>query len=144
MASNCTLNSAPVWSAAFGPTGDEKHAAPRSPISIANGVVYVSNYTGDTQYAFNAATGAQLWSLKLPYYGRQGTVIANGVVFVSSSDGTISAWAPSSRLPRSGRRVGTIIPFRVAPDLSIPDGVGGTIDLRSSPNALASFGRSEP
>jgi outer membrane protein assembly factor BamB len=144
MASNCTLNSVPVWSAMFGPTGDAKHAAPRSPISIANGVVYVSNYTGDTQYAFNAATGAQLWSLKLPYYGRQGTVIANGMVFVSSSDGTMSAWAPSSRLPRFRKRVGAIMPFRVSPDLSIPDGVGGTIDLRSSPNALASFGRSEP
>jgi outer membrane protein assembly factor BamB len=143
MASNCTLNPLPVWNATFGPKGSTGTAAPRSPISIANGVVYISNYTGDTEYAFNAATGAQLWSLKLPYYGRQGTVIANGMVFVSSSDGTIGAWAPSSLLPRLRKRVEKKIPFPVAPDVSIPDGVGGTIDLRSSPNALANFGRSE-
>lgn len=137
MASNCTLNTSPVWSAMFGPNGDSKAAAPRSPISIANGVAYISNYTGDTEYAFDAATGAQLWSLKLPYYGRQGTVIANGMVFVSSSDGTIGAWVPLKRGERK-------ISFRIAPDVSIPDGAGGTIDLRRSPNALANFGRSEP
>jgi outer membrane protein assembly factor BamB len=137
MASNCTLDPIPVWNAAFGPAGTATVAAPRSPISIANGVVYISNYTGDTEYAFDAATGAQLWSLKLPYYGRQGTVIANGMVFVSSSDGTIGAWAPGQRPEKQ-------IPFRRAPGASIPDGIGGTIDLRSSPNALSNFGRSEP
>ncbi len=98
MAPNCTLNATPIWSAQFGPAGAQPIPAPRSPISIANGVVYVSNYTGDTEYAFDAATGAQLWALPLPYYGRQGTVIANGMVYVSSSDGTITAWAPPDPL----------------------------------------------
>ncbi len=101
MASNCTLNPTPVWNAPFGPDGGQIVAEPRSPISIANGVVYIGNDTGNTEYAFNAATGAQLWSLKLPYHGRQGTIIANGILFVSSSDGTISAWAPFSTARKS-------------------------------------------
>jgi outer membrane protein assembly factor BamB len=47
-----------------------------------------------TEFAFNAATGAQLWSEALPDVGDVGTVIANGIVYVSSRDGTITAWAP--------------------------------------------------
>lgn len=141
MASNCTLNPTPVWNAQFGPIGTSETAAPRSPISIANGVVYVSNYTGDTEYAFDDATGAQLWTLPLPYYGRQGTVIANGMVYVSSSDGTITAWAPSpSQRPR--KKAVNRLPTIREHDFSIPDGMGGRIDLRSSPNALANFGLS--
>jgi outer membrane protein assembly factor BamB len=89
----CTLNPTPVWSANFGPDGALGPPSQRSPITIANGVVYVSNFTGDTEYAFNAATGAQLWSVPLPSWGTTGTVVACGMVYVSSSDGTISAWA---------------------------------------------------
>ncbi len=141
MALNCTLNTTPVWSAQFGPAGTAQTAAPRSPISIANGVVYISNYTGDTEYAFNAATGAQLWRLQLPYYGRQGTVIANGMVYVSSSDGTITAWAPISSARKLRKKAGKRLPTIRVRDLSVLDGTGGTIDLRSSPNALANFGQ---
>jgi outer membrane protein assembly factor BamB len=95
VASNCTLNTTPVWNASFGPdAGKIDDEAPRSPISIANGVVYVSNYTDDTEFAFNAATGAALWTLSLPSWGNVGTVIANGMVYVSAADGTITAWAP--------------------------------------------------
>ncbi len=141
MAPNCTLNTTPVWSAQFGPAGTAKMAAPRSPISIANGVVYVSNYTGDTEYAFNAATGAQLWTLPLPYYGRQGTVIANGMIYVSSADGTITAWAPPSSAQKLRKKAVNGLPPIRGHDISIPDGKGGTIDLRSSTNAPVNFGR---
>ncbi|HLY03101.1 MAG TPA: PQQ-binding-like beta-propeller repeat protein [Candidatus Cybelea sp.] len=94
--SNCTLNPTPVWSADFGPDGARLSGAqtPRSPISVANGVVYVSNYSLKTEYAFDAATGTQLWSTALSEYGTVGTVIANGVVYVGARDGTITAWAP--------------------------------------------------
>ncbi len=100
--SNCTLNPTPVWNARFGPDGARLTGAqtPRSPISIANGVVYVSNYSLKTEFAFDAATGAKLWSVGLSDYGNVGTVIANGVVYVSARDGTITAWAP----PGSKRR----------------------------------------
>ena len=91
--SNCTLNPTPVWSANFGPDAAGGGQTPRSPISIANGVVYVANYTGDTEFAFNAATGAQLWSTALPSWGNVGTVVANGIVYVGAGDGTISAWS---------------------------------------------------
>jgi outer membrane protein assembly factor BamB len=93
---NCTLNPTPVWSALFGPDGAKvvKGQTPRSPISIANGVVYVSNYSNEKAFAFDAATGAQLWTAGLSDLGNIGTVIANGVLYVSSRDGTITAWAP--------------------------------------------------
>lgn len=94
MQSNCTLNPTPVWAANFGPNGATTgNQTPRSPISIANGVVYVSNYTGDTEYAFNAATGSELWTVPLPSWGNVGTVIADGMVYVSAANGTITAWA---------------------------------------------------
>jgi outer membrane protein assembly factor BamB len=115
-------------------------AAPRSPISIANGVVYISNYTGDTEYAFDAATGIQLWTQALPYYGRQGTVIANGMVYVSAADGKISAWAPPPSARKMRKRPVASFPSASGREFSVPDGAGGAIDLRTSPNALSHFG----
>jgi outer membrane protein assembly factor BamB len=97
MQSNCTLNPTPVWAADFGPDGAGGSQTPRSPISIANGVVYVSNYTGDTEYAFNAASGTLLWTDSLSSWGNVGTVIANGIAYVSAADGTITAWAPQQQ-----------------------------------------------
>jgi outer membrane protein assembly factor BamB len=96
IASNCTLNPTPVWSAKFGPDGARLtgNQTPRSPLSIANGVIYVSNYSRKTEFAFDAATGAELWNVALSEFGNVGTVIANGIVYVSSRDGTITAWAP--------------------------------------------------
>ena len=94
MQGNCTLNPSPVWAASFGPDGAGGGQTPRSPISIANGVVYVGNYTGDTEYAFNAASGTLLWTDPLSSWGNVGTVVANGMVYVSAADGTITAWAP--------------------------------------------------
>jgi outer membrane protein assembly factor BamB len=93
--SNCTLDPTPVWSAMFGPDGAKaSKGEPRSPLTIANGVIYVSNHTGDTEFAFDAATGAQLWSVGLTNSGVPGTVVANGIVYVTANDGTITAWAP--------------------------------------------------
>ena len=96
MTSNCTLNSVPYWSAQFGPDGNYGGETPRSPISIANGVVYVGNDTGDTEYAFNASSGEELAALELPSWARQGTIVANGMLYISSDGGAITAWAPSS------------------------------------------------
>lgn len=107
MQSNCTLNPNPVWHAKFGPDASQKKGTqmPRSPISIANGVVYIANHSYKKEFAFDAASGAALWTLVLPGNGDIGTVIANGVVYVSSADGTITAWAPpgSGSKKRSGR-----------------------------------------
>ncbi len=105
IAPNCTLNTTPVWSANFGPAATSGQQEPRSPLSIANGVVYVGNYTGDTLYAFNAATGAQLWTLALPSWGNAGTVIANGMVYVSAADGTIRAYAPPAQAQVLSKRI---------------------------------------
>ena len=54
----------------------------------------MSNYSNEKEFAFDAATGAQLWTVGLSDLGNIGTVIADGVLYVSSRDGTITAWAP--------------------------------------------------
>jgi outer membrane protein assembly factor BamB len=56
--------------------------------TVANGVVYIADGTVD---ALNASTGAKLWS-----FATSGTVVssptvANGVVYIASTDGTLSA-----------------------------------------------------
>jgi outer membrane protein assembly factor BamB len=106
MQSNCTLNPTPVWAGSFGPdAATSGNQAPRSPISIANGVVYVGNYTGDTEYAFNAASGALLWTLPLSSWGNAGTVVADGMVYVSAADGTITAYALPAQAQALRKRV---------------------------------------
>jgi outer membrane protein assembly factor BamB len=103
--SNCTLEPTPAWSAPFGPDGaTTSNQTPRSPVTIANGVVYVSNYTGVTEFAFNAANGALLWNVGLSGDGVPGTIVVNGHVYVSASDGTITAWALPSGSTAQRRR----------------------------------------
>ncbi len=95
--SNCALNPTPVWNAVFGPDGAmTSDDTPRSALTIANGVIYVSNFSGMTEFAFNAASGAQLWSTALSDYGIPGAVVSNGHLYVSSYDGTIMEWGPST------------------------------------------------
>ncbi len=95
--SNCTLNPVPAWSAQFGPDGSGTNdQVTRSAITVANGVAYIANSTGQTEFAFDAATGAQLWTYALPSGGRIGTLVANGMVYVSDNGGHISAFAPPS------------------------------------------------
>lgn len=89
IAANCTLNTTPVWNGTFGATGDK-----RSAITIANGVAYVGGYNENAVYAFNAATGAQLWSGSLSGAGQIGPVVVNGRLYVGDAGGTIHAWGP--------------------------------------------------
>lgn len=92
---SCTLNTTPVWNAGFGADGATLNDdTPRSPISIANGVLYVSDYQTATTYAFNAASGAQLWSKALSGKGIVGPVVANGHLYVGNIGGAMTAWTP--------------------------------------------------
>src|SRR5258706_3269165 len=59
--------------------------------AVVNNVVYIGS--GDTVYAFNAKTGAKLWSY---YTGgsvaiESGPAVVNGVVYVTSEDGNVYA-----------------------------------------------------
>lgn len=114
--SNCILDTTPVWNQRFGPDASKIKGVqtPRSPLSIANGVIYVSNYSRKTEFAFNAATGAELWTTPLSEFGTVGTVIADGVVYVSSRDGNITAWVlPSGKSKkRNVRAVAAFAPVR--------------------------------
>jgi outer membrane protein assembly factor BamB len=89
MNADCTLNPTPVWNGTFGATKDK-----RSPITIANGVVYVGGYNENTVYAFDAVSGAQLWSAALSGAGQIGPVVVNGRLYVGDVGGTIRAWTP--------------------------------------------------
>src|SRR6185437_7043813 len=91
----CLLNPTPVWNAVFGPDGATTgNDTPRSALSVADGVVYVSNFSGKTEFAFDASTGSQLWTTQLSDYGIPGAIVANGHAYVSAYDGTIMAWGP--------------------------------------------------
>lgn len=93
--SNCTINPVPVWSVQFGPDGAlTTDDVPRSTITVANGVVYVSGDTDKTTYAFNAATGARIWSAALSDNGIPGPVVVDGRLYVVDVGGTIHAWKP--------------------------------------------------
>jgi hypothetical protein len=92
MQADCTLNPTPAWNALFGPDGVVTIPAPRSALTVANGVVYVSNFTGKTEYAFDAASGALLWSTTLKGNGVPGAIVANGHLYVSDNSGNIMEW----------------------------------------------------
>lgn len=86
---NCTLNPTPVWNGTFGATKDR-----RSPVVVANGVVYVGAKNENAIYAFDAASGAQLWNGALSGAGVNEPVVINGRLYVGDLGGTIRAWAP--------------------------------------------------
>ena len=65
--------------------------------AVANGVVYVGS-EDSTLYAFDAATGAQLWSAATGgqiYHGSPS--VSDGVVYVGSTDDNLYAFAPGGK-----------------------------------------------
>ncbi len=92
---NCMLNPTPVWNATFGEDGaTTTDDTLRSQISIANGVVYVDDYNKGVAYAFNALSGAQLWSTTLSGMGVVGPIVVNGHLYTSDIKGQVRAWTP--------------------------------------------------
>jgi hypothetical protein len=95
IAPTCTLDPTPVWAANFGADGAlTNDDTPRSPITIANGVLYVSDYGTSTTYAFDAASGARLWSTPLSGKGIVGPIVVNGHLYVGNIGGAMTAWTP--------------------------------------------------
>ncbi len=58
--------------------------------AVVNGVVYVGSYDGNV-YAFNAVTGAKLWSFPTGGEVFSTPAVANGVVYVGSNDQNVYA-----------------------------------------------------
>lgn len=95
IAPTCTLDPTPAWAANFGADGAlTNNDTPRSPITIANGVAYVSDYDTSTSYAFDAASGARLWSTPLSGKGIVGPIVVNGHLYVGNIGGAMTAWTP--------------------------------------------------
>jgi outer membrane protein assembly factor BamB len=97
LASNCTLTPQPVWNQAFGPIPPRSNIlnGPRSPPTVANGVVYGADGTGQTVYAFDASTGRALWNSGSALAAGKNRIVVPPVVdaqvYVVSSSGYI--WA---------------------------------------------------
>jgi outer membrane protein assembly factor BamB len=87
-ASNCTLSLA--WQKTVG----TQFTSVSSP-TIANGVVYYGDGRSSQEYAFNAATGAQLWS-SASTTGQlfAAPMVADGRLFVASWDHRLWAFGP--------------------------------------------------
>jgi outer membrane protein assembly factor BamB len=93
--SDCTINPTPFWAAQFGADGSQSQDDTlRSPITLANGVLYISDYQTAQTFAFNAMTGTQLWTQKLSGGGIVGPIVANGKLFVGSLGPYLTAWSP--------------------------------------------------
>lgn len=93
---DCTLDPTPAWNAAFGADGAvlTSDDTLRSPIAIANGVVFVNDYDTGVAYAFDATAGTQLWSKTLSGRSPVGPIVANGHLYVSDITGKINALTP--------------------------------------------------
>jgi outer membrane protein assembly factor BamB len=87
--SNCQLSLA--WNQTVGPS-----VTSASPPTVANGVVYYGDGIGNTEFAFNAATGQQLWTsgttMQGPLYAAP--IVVNGELLVASWAGDVYAFGP--------------------------------------------------
>jgi outer membrane protein assembly factor BamB len=88
-ASNCALSLA--WQQTVGPTPTSV-----SPPTVANGVVYYGDGGGNTEYAFNAATGQQLWTSGATIGGGlyAAPTIVNGQLIVPAWDNFLYVFGP--------------------------------------------------
>lgn len=77
-------NLKPVWSVPF---------AGGLPVMVANGVAYAS--TSTSLYAFDAATGAQIWQTKVGTFISSAPAIANGTVFIGAGTRLVAVDAES-------------------------------------------------
>lgn len=68
-----------------------------SPPTVANGVVYYGDGRGNTERAFDAATGAPLWSSGSTIRGGlyAAPMVVNGTLYVPSWDGELYAFSPN-------------------------------------------------
>jgi outer membrane protein assembly factor BamB len=91
-APDCTLDTTAAWSQPAGLGYDIS----LSPPTVANGVVYYGDGGGDTELAFDAATGAPLWdsgsSIGGPIFAAPG--VASGRLYVGAWDNHLYAFGP--------------------------------------------------
>jgi outer membrane protein assembly factor BamB len=81
----------PAWAQTAGPT-----SSPVSSPTLANGVVYYADGQGKAVHAFNAGNGSPLWSSAAGDLGGSAfsaPTVFNGVLYVSSRDGTLHSYA---------------------------------------------------
>ena len=87
--SDCTL--ALAWQQTVGP-----NQTSASPPTVANGVVYYGDGYGNTEFAFNAATGTELWNSGSSISGGiyAAPAVVNGKLYVGAWDHKLYAFGP--------------------------------------------------
>ncbi|HST24927.1 MAG TPA: PQQ-binding-like beta-propeller repeat protein [Gaiellaceae bacterium] len=87
--SNCQLSLA--WQDTVGP-----NLVNVSPPTVANGIVYYGDGPGNTERAFNAKSGALLWSSGSTIHGAvySAPMVVNGMLYVPSWDDKLYAFGP--------------------------------------------------
>ena len=91
---DCKLSRA--WQRVVGSQATATTEYPSISPTVANGVVYVARSIDGVVYAFDAASGKQLWNSGSQIVGRilAGVTVANGQLLVASTKGTLYAFAP--------------------------------------------------
>jgi outer membrane protein assembly factor BamB len=89
---DCNLSLA--WQRLRGPTGKNVSV---SPPTVANGVVYYGNGRGNTEYAFDAKTGKQLWQKSFAAGVYAAPTVVNGLVLVPAWDNNLYAFGLGPR-----------------------------------------------
>ena len=84
-----TTTGAPLWNAVM----DTAHSSGSSP-TVVNGVVYVGSF--GKLHAFNALTGAVLWTAKAVGFIESSPAVANSMVYIGADDGKVSAFNAST------------------------------------------------
>jgi len=89
---NCTLAPTPAWAAPNGPG----YGVSMSPPTVADGVVYYGDGSGNRLLAYNAATGAHLWNSGSTIQDGiwAAPLVANGRLYAGSWDGHLYAFGP--------------------------------------------------
>ena len=84
---SCSLK--PVWQQVRGADN-----SPTSPPTVANGVVYWGDGSGNQAFAFDAATGQELWNSGATIAGpvQAAPIVANGRLYVFAWDNTVHAF----------------------------------------------------
>ena len=120
----------PIWKA---PTGGPIFSSP-SVATVANGIAYVGSLKG-TLNAFNAATGALLWTNLAPSGPDElmsSPAVANGVVYIGGGDARVHAFNATTGAPVWTTLTG-------GPIISSPTVVNGVVYVGSDDKSVYAF-----
>jgi outer membrane protein assembly factor BamB len=119
-----------VWSRSIGTVGGTEYSAP----VVAGTSVYVGSLNGNL-YAFNASTGAPVWTFAAGGAIHSSPAVSGGIVYVGSQNGTL--WAINAT---TGKKVWSVVGGGAVE--SSPAVVGGTVYVGFDNSAVGAYNAS--